>query len=84
MSEMFLITKLFSSDGRPEKDSKLQSQSSSSQSISHSSDREDVKENCENTLQVPSIAQSRTMVRAASASEISQHHRLDIFAPSLF
>jgi len=63
-----------SSDGRPEKESKLQSQSSSSQSISHSSDREDVKENSENTLQVPSIAQSRTMVRAASASEISQHH----------
>jgi len=63
-----------SSDGRPEKDTKLQSQSSSSQSISHSSDREDAAASSENTLQVPSIAQSRTMVRAASASEISQHH----------
>jgi len=71
-----------SSDGRPEKESKLQSQSSSSQSISHSSDREDIKDNSENTLQVPSIAQSRTMVRAASASEISQHHRFTHIACS--
>jgi len=67
-----------SSDGRTDKKSAFESQSSSSLSISHSSDREEaggqVKD--ENTLQVPSIAQSRTMVRAASASEVQHHSAL--------
>ena len=58
------------SDGRAEgRLSKLESQSSSSLSVSHSSEKEEgvMGGSCD-TLQVPSMAQSRTMVRAASES----------------
>lgn len=59
-----------SSDGRAEgRSNKQESQSSSSLSVSHSSEKEEgvMGGSCD-TLQVPSMAQSRTMVRAASAS----------------
>ena len=58
------------SDGRAEnRSNKQESQSSSSLSVSHSSEKEEsvMGGSCD-TLQVPSMAQSRTMVRAASAS----------------
>jgi len=64
-------------DGRAEKKgAALESESSSSLSISHSSDREELQSKDDNTLQVPSIVQSRTMVRAASAGESAQHSAL--------
>ena len=61
------------SDGRAEnRSNKQESQSSSSLSVSHSSEKEEsvMGGSCD-TLQVPSMAQSRTMVRAASASATS-------------
>jgi len=61
-----------SNESKPEKEKDEKKESSSSQS--HSSDREESQSNSlENTLQVPSMSQSRSMVRAASASDISAH-----------
>ena len=52
----------------------LESQSSSSLSIQQSFEKEESPGGCD-TLQVPSMAQSRTMVRAASVSATeSPHH----------
>lgn len=62
-----------SNESKPEKEKDEKKESSSSQS--HSSDREESQSSSleNNTLQVPSMSQSRTMVRAASASDISSH-----------
>lgn len=62
-----------STEGKSDKENKRQESSlSSSQSISHSSDREETEVHLKDTLQVPGIPHGRTLVRAVSASEL--HH----------
>ena len=60
------------SEGRSDKENKRQGSLSSSQSISHSSDREELEIHQKDTLQVPG-AHCRTLVRAASTSELNRY-----------